>query len=372
MQRVATGAPGASDYRELGNTRHRESLAAAVRLGLPATDVISLGYSDGGTDSMWSGSWDPAHPYAGRSDSAEVPYPWAYRPAAVQCGQDIAADLTQIVKTFSPDTVIAPDPRETNLDHAAIGAFTMYSLDVADFTGHRLTAVVHFKHFPYPWAYLPSAGMAPPPHLMEPGAEWLALPITTASEAAKKAAFEEYRSQTAIVDLAWYMRAFVRTNELFCRRAPSIPAVAATDDRPGAGDLGTIAVTPVPVIPATALNPARVSALRMVRGPSAVWFGVVCDGRIDPRTEYRVGVRLVGGGTAPRRLDLLVRDGSVQALPIADDSLLPIGLSTVADGDTLWISVPASVLEGRTRAVVGSSSAIGTRTWRTPWVDVQL
>jgi LmbE family N-acetylglucosaminyl deacetylase len=371
-KRIATGTPGPADYRALGELRHEESLAAASRLGLPATDVVPLGYADGGGASLWDGSWDATHSFTSRSGSAVVPYAWAYRPSAPQSGQAVAADLEAIIRDFRPDTVIAPDPRETNLDHAAMGTFAMYAMDAAGFTGTRLTAVVHFKLFPHPWAYLPGAGLAPPPHLLEAGAAWLTLPLTASDEQTKLRALDEYHSQTAIGDLSWYMRAFIRTNELFCRRAASIPATSAADVRPGPGVHGTVAITPPPVIPAKVPNPARVRALRMVRGPQVVWLGIVCDGAVRPDADYRVGLRLIGGSSAPARLDVVARGGRAEALTVAGDSLIPAGLSAVAVGDTMWISVPAGVFEGRTSVVAGSSSARGSWSSRTPWVDVRL
>jgi N-acetyl-1-D-myo-inositol-2-amino-2-deoxy-alpha-D-glucopyranoside deacetylase len=371
-KRIATGTPGPSDFRALGELRHRESLAAAARLGLPAADIVPLGYADGGGASLWDGSWDATHSFTSRSGSLVVPYGWAYRPSAPQCGQAVAADLAAIIRDFRPDTVIAPDPRETNLDHAAMGTFAMYAMDAAGFTGTRLTAIVHFKLFPHPSAYLPGAALAPPPHLLEAGADWLTLPITAADERVKLSALDEYRSQTALTELSWYMRAFIRTNELFCRRAASEPAASATDARPGSGALGTIAVTPPPVIPAQRPNPARVRALRMVRGPHVVWFGIVCDGTIRPDVDYRVGLRFIGGDSAPARLDVIARGGRAEALAVADDSVTPSGLAAVADGDTMWVSVPDSVFGSRTSVIAGSSSVRGTWSSRTPWVDVRL
>ncbi len=371
--RTGRGFPGASAYLRLGDIRHQESLASARVLGLPEADVISLGYPDAGTTAMWDGGWDHAHPVAGRSGRTDVPYAWAYRPGADSCGQDLAADLAAIVSDFQPDTVIAPDPRETHPDHAAVGAFTLYALDEAGFTGTRLTAIVHFKRFPYPWAYMPEAGLAPPPQLLGAGAEWLALPLTANAEQTKHRAFEEYRSQTAIADLSWYMRAFVRRNELFCRRPASVPSMAATDARPATGSAGTVAVLPRPVIAPRVLDPVRVASVRLVRGPQVLWIGIVTGGPVRADAAYRVGLRLIGGTSAPQRLDLEVRGGRVEALRPADDSLVPEGLQTAADGSTVWIGVPAALLSGRTSAMVsGSSSLAGRGGSHTPWVDVRL
>jgi LmbE family N-acetylglucosaminyl deacetylase len=370
---LGRGMPGPAQYRALGELRHAESLAAAKVLGLEADDVVSLGYPDGGTSSMWDGSWAAAQAFCGRSGDRTVPYSWAYRPGSPASGQDMAADLAAIVREFKPDTVIAPDPRETHPDHAAVAAFSMYALDDAGFTGTRLTAIVHFKRFPSPWAYLPEAGLAPPPQLLATGVQWLALPVTPHAEQSKHAAFEAYRSQTAIVDLSWYMRSFVRRNELFCLRPPSAPASAATDTRPAAGDAGTVSVTPRPVIAPLTLNPSRVRALRLVRGPHTLWLGIVCQGPVAATTEYRATLRLVGGSASPQRLDVRVHQGAAETVRVGDDSVVLADLTTEADGDTVWVSMPASVLDGHTSAIAGASSlARGLGASHCPWVDVRL
>lgn len=372
-KQLAPDLSGPALYLRLGEQRHAESLAAAARLGLPAADMLPLGYSDGGGSAMWDTAWDRSHAYTGRPGLDAVPYTWAFARGSAECGQDFAADLASIVSAFRPDTVIAPDARETNLDHSGVAALTMYALDDAGFTGRLLTAVVHFKAFPKPWAFLPGSSLAPPPHLIGSGATWLALPLDATAEQAEHVAFEEYRSQTEVTALSWYLRSFVRRNELFCERRPSRPATAATDARPGPGAAGVIAVTPLPVIAPAVPNPGRVRALRMVRGPHTLWLGIVCDGPVQPGAEFRAGLRLLGGRSGPQRLDILVKDGGAKAVRVANDSIAPGGITAAADGDTLWISLPATVLGGRTRALAGCSCLLaGHGSARTPWVDVRL
>jgi hypothetical protein len=173
------------------------------------------------------------------------------------------------------------------------------------------------------------------------------------------------------------MRSFVRRNELFCKRQAQTPSTAATDIRPDPGDTDTVAVTPPPVIASKRPAPTRVRSLRMVRGPEVLWLGIVCDGPITADAEYRVGLRLVSGDSAPRRLDVRVMDGRAQALALSNDSITPDGISASADGDTVWVSLPASVLDGCDSAIAAASSrptggGSGGGRAHTPWVDVRL
>jgi LmbE family N-acetylglucosaminyl deacetylase len=368
-----SGRLGPEAFIRLGNARLQESRAAADALELPADDVVRLGYSDAGGAPMWDWDWDAAHPFTGRDGAAVVPYSWAYRPGAVECGRDLADDLAAQIKDFRPDTVISPDTRETNTDHAAVAAFTMLALDETGFTGTRLTAIVHFRDFPRPVAYLPDSSLSPPPQLLGGGAVWRALPLDEHAEQAKYTALSAYKSQLDVGVRALYMRALVRNDELFCLRPASRPATSASDARPTSGGTGTIATTPSPVIVPARPNPVRVLSLRMVRGPDTLWLGVVTAGPVHDGADYRVGLRLVGGTRGTQRVDVLVHAGRATATAVATDGIEPQGLSTSAAGDTLWISMPASVLVGRTDAIVGSSSALrGYTSARTPWVDVRL
>jgi LmbE family N-acetylglucosaminyl deacetylase len=367
------GRATAAEFLRLGQVRHTESLAAAARLGLAPSDVISLGYADRGATALWTTDWDRAHPYAASSGIRHVPYLWAYRPRAIEFGQDLAAAVATIVDDFKPDTVISPDTRETNADHAAVAAFTLYALDEAGFTGTHLTAIAHFRGFPSPQVYLPKSTLLPPAQLLGAGAEWLALPLDASAETSKLAAIEDYGSQTAVTDMGVIMRSFVRTDELYCRRPASVASTMTSDLRPGTGDAGTIAVTPPPVLHPLRPDPARIRAFRMVRGPKKLWLGLVCDGPAPTAADFQIDLRMLGGPAAPQRLVVLAHGDRAEALRVSRYSVVPGEVAASIADDTLWVSVPASVLDGRTRVIAGSSSRLaGFAPAHTPWVDVRL
>lgn len=371
--RIAGGPTDAASYLELGNVRHQECLTAARRLGLAEDHVIALGFADGTTLAMWDRNWDASHPATGRNGATQVPYAWAADPGTALCGDALATRLESIIREFAPDTVITPDVHETHPDHATVAAFATYAMDVEGFTGLRLSTVVHFRHYPYPWAHLPGSALNPPPQMMGDGTEWLALPLSQADEAAKTAAIADYRSQTSIADLGLYMRAFIRTNELFAQRPPATLAVLSTDDRPGRAEAATVSVTPQPVIPASAntLRP-RIAGVIMARGPRVVWVGLHCDRRVIAGSAFRLGLRLFGGG-APARLDVSVQGTTVAVPRLAANSIVPDGIRAEADGDTVWVSIPASALAGRTRCMIGAMAGReGGPPMRTAWREVDL
>ena len=371
--RISGGPAVAASYLELGNIRHQECLTAARHLGLAEDHVVALGFADGTTLAMWDRNWDASHPAEGRNGATQVPYAWAADPGTALCGDDLVTRLESIIREFAPDTVITPDVHETHPDHSTVAAFATYAMDAEGFAGRRLSTVVHFRHYPYPWAHLPGSALNPPPQLVGDGTEWLALPLSQVDEEAKAAAIADYRSQTAIADLGLYMRAFVRTNELFAQRPPATLAVLSTDDRPGRADATTVSVTPQPVVPsgANTLRP-RIAGILMVRGPHVVWVGLRCDRRVTADGAFRLGLRLFGDG-APGRLDVSVHDTTATVLRLAANSIVPDGVRAEADGDTVWVSIPASALAGRTRCMIGAMAGReGGSPMRTAWREVDL
>jgi len=372
-KRLVTGPVDADAYRLLGDTRHAEGTRAVAELGLAPEDVTFLGYPDKAIYPMFDGSWDASSAHTGAPGTSVVPYEWALRPGAANCGSNLADDLTGILREFGPDTVICPDTHETHNDHAAIGAFATYAMNEVGFSGRRLTDVVHYKLFPNPSAFLPGSTLAPPPALAVDGTVWHSLEIGSADEQAKRRALECYPSQLAVGDLAVYMRAFVRRNELFAERPAARPATATTDSMPGEGDAGTVCVTPRPAVKPIYAYAARIDCLRMVRSPGVLWVGIVTEKPVSAKLDYRVSLRLIGGNAAPSRVDVLARNGVATAQQVSSQSVVPPGVSTVAKGRTTWIAVPTSLLEGRTKALLGASAGpAGDPPFRTAWREIEL
>jgi LmbE family N-acetylglucosaminyl deacetylase len=372
-QRLVTGPVDAAAYHLLGDTRHAEGTRAVAELGLAPSAVTFLGYPDKGIHSMWDGSWDASAAVVGSPGSRVVPYDWARRPGVPNCGSELASDLAGILRDFRPDTVISPDVNETHSDHAAIAAFAMFAMDETGFTGRRLTAIVHYKLFPSPWAFLPESTLDPPAALAGDGSAWRSMELGPADVQAKRSALAKYPSELGIADYGVYLRAFVRRNELFDETAPARPASAPGDARPTAGANGTVVVMPRTGAAPTYAYAAPIDSLRMVRGPGVLWVGVTTRDPVSPRLDYRVSLRLIGGGDAPGRVDVLVRGGSAIAQQVSADSMVPGGVTASADDRTMWVSVPASVLAGRTHVLLGASAGpAGDPPFQTAWRDVAL
>jgi hypothetical protein len=195
-----------------------------------------------------------------------------------------------------------------------------------------------------------------------------------ADKAAKEAAIASYASQTAIADLGLYMRAFVRTNELFASRTPPRALRLATDGRPGRDAPVAVLTTPNPVIPAAAGSThPRIAAVLAARGPETVWIGLRCDAKAAPADAFGVGLRLFGPDGAPVRLDVSMTGGRVATAKKASNGITPAGMRTETDGDTVWLALPIGALAGSTRCMVSATVSRGGGTlMHTAWREVEL
>lgn len=369
MGRRLVRRPGPSTYLELGQVRHEESLAVARTLGLEPSDVISLGFPDSGIHALWGPDWSADTTHVGRNGSSRVPYEWAYAPGAQYSGRELTDELVRVVGEFGPDTVISSDACETHPDHAFVDAFTMLALAEADFTGRHLTYVVHSPGYPYPWAYLPFARLLPPGRMGSTGT-WYSLPLSAGQEHIKLAAIRRYRSQVSVPGFVFFLESFVRRNELFDDRPPAVPATAPGDDMPAPGGAGTVAVASqrLSLVP----DSARTVAARLVRGPHTMWIGIVCAGRVATSTDYAANLALTGPGRPTLRMFVRVRGGVATVIDEGSDSLVPVGVTGRAAGDTQWVLVPSEALAGYTRAIVVTSADADHAGSSTPAVDVRL
>jgi LmbE family N-acetylglucosaminyl deacetylase len=141
----------------MGAIRHQEALAAAAVLGVPAQDLIFLGYPDFGTLDIWRSHWGSRLPARGRLTRARaVPYANAFRPGAPYKGEAILADLETILRDFRPTQIFVSHPADHHPDHAALYLFTRVALwDLQ----REMAATVHpfLVHFPG-W---PAKGLRP-------------------------------------------------------------------------------------------------------------------------------------------------------------------------------------------------------------------
>jgi N-acetyl-1-D-myo-inositol-2-amino-2-deoxy-alpha-D-glucopyranoside deacetylase len=377
--RLSSGRLTPAVYVELGVLRHKELTAAISSLGLPAKDLLSLGYQDGSLNSLWDANWDYSHPHVGANGHDKSPYAFAWEPDAPLCGANLAKNLKQILRDYKPTAVVYPDPADSHHDHWAAAAFTDYALADTGYTGLRLGYIVHHGHYPFPWLYLPTARLVPPVALVGIGDTWHSLDIGTAAEKAKQRAIMQYHTQTAVPDLSVFLRSFVRRNEIFTTWAPVrmgrlAGSTPGADPAPkGATILHESALSPL-------LPPRRgpwdVADVAVARGGDRVWVGIRPTGTLDQALRYGVHVRLLGGGRAPERIDIAVtKDKAQETRNSSNAATLGGAPEVLIDGGRLWVSIPAAPFAGRTTIMVQTDAEVrpGSRfRSRSLWRTVEL
>ncbi len=183
--RIVVATDGAKRGRS--STRYRETLSAVNKLGVPANDVMFLGYPDGRLSRQTT----------------------------------FQARLEAIDADFHPNIVIATHPNDTHPDHAAVGR----AVDLlGQHSNHTLTAyffVVHYPHYPLPDAYRPDVDEQPAPHLPDTISHWEGLPLPDQIVQAKRDAVLEYHTQILPKNplRRGLLISFIRKNEIFAVRS---------------------------------------------------------------------------------------------------------------------------------------------------------
>jgi N-acetyl-1-D-myo-inositol-2-amino-2-deoxy-alpha-D-glucopyranoside deacetylase len=371
--RLISGGPLSPEvFRQLGTLRYPETQASFDELGVPQNDRVYLGYGDASVSALWDEGWD--HEVLARNGCTSTPYPFALAPGAPYRGASLAADLERAISDYSPTAIVYPDPDDNHPDHWSTAAFVDYVLESRGYAGGRYTYLAHYGHYPFPWAYLPNAYMRPPAELVDRDTEWHSLELTDAAREKKARALSQHRSQFRIPHMYVYLRAFLRRNELFGTYAPVHAATRASgppelepDDRdmvvrdPGTGTLSAVLG-----------SAGSVRGVRMVRGSERVWVGVAIQG--GPRPGYDCGFHLrVFGGGVPRRLDVTVATGQTRIRSDFSNSVAPQSVEVARSGNTLWLGLPASILDGvRSVMVSGDVRSGGRLRSRSAWRVVRF
>ena len=199
----------------MGEIRHDEALAADATLGIPAADLVFLGYPDFGTLRMWDSTWGDARPVRGLlSRATAVPYQNAFRPGAPYKGEEVLKDLTTILRDFRPTKVFVSHPADHHPDHRALYLFARVALfDVAPaLTPQVYPYLVHYAKWPSPFGFRPDKPLEPPAFL-EDRIPWQIVGLDAAQVSVKGAALQKHRTQYETAPR--FLDSFLRQDELF-------------------------------------------------------------------------------------------------------------------------------------------------------------
>ncbi len=219
-----------SAVRAMGEVRRQEALAADRILGVPAADLTFLGYPDGGTLDLWTSHWGKSPAGHGRLTRARaVPYPTAFRPGAPYKGEEVLADLTELLTRLRPTQVFVSHPADRHPDHAALYLFTQIAL--WDLAG-KVDAELHpyLVHFPgWPESGYHPGEPATPPKALAREETWQSWGLTPREVAQKLQALAAHRSQWR--SGARHLLPFVRASEITEKLPAKEPEIRRNGER---------------------------------------------------------------------------------------------------------------------------------------------
>lgn len=396
-EELRTGRLTPRQYVELGYIRQGETLAAMAAVGLPAQDVIFLGYPDRGVAAMWERYWDFTRPFRSRyTGTSKSPYNDSFTPEAPYCGRQLVNDIEKIILGFQPTEIVVSHPSDAHPDHWAVFAFVTYALEELRTEGfdpdRRIsvwTYLVHRGDWPLPRGYHPADCLDPPRTLVGLKTRWYAYPLGPQAVSAKHTAIDRYRSQTTL--MPFYLRSFIRKNELFGvlpeERAAEAASGRTRGTAPALGEAETHwwGTSPVVLDPVddtvfrrversadlvsvyAAVDGDRLFLLAKARGapsPEVQYSFLISDfGARGDRTFYRLTV------TPPGTLAVEV-DGQTEGPRV---EAVRAGCRAQVTAGGVELAVGLGVLEHPDRVFISVESLIGRRVVdRTEWTVLGL
>lgn len=203
------------EFIKMGEERIREGEKAMSALGLNGKDLIFLGYPDRGLSSMLDKNYSSQTPFVSNGTKFNHnPYRQTYKPGTLYAGENLVADLNDIINEYKPTKIIVSHPRDKHSDHSAVFEFLQDSLQ-ENWGKYRIYAyLVHFKDFPPTKLFQPGEYLYPPRRLFSREG-WVSLELTKEEESKKLSAMKEYQSQESLVDNYGFLNSFVKVNEIF-------------------------------------------------------------------------------------------------------------------------------------------------------------
>ncbi|VBB07433.1 glcnac-pi de-n-acetylase [Lucifera butyrica] len=321
------------DYVQSGYTRQRESKRALALLGVPAQDILFLGYPDRGITSLWETNWDLASPYTSRyTQYNHSPYSATFHPGAVYAGQNLLNDLQKIILSFAPNYILAPHPNDEHPDHAAVWAFILAAVLENKLSGQLevpnfFTYLVHRGDYPIPHGYLPNASLLPPkPLALLYPSVWHVYPLPPELKNLKRTAIEEYRSQIKVPIMAGLLNSFTRQNELFAE--PNISSIATVSSTLDLRNLSSWQQAPLLLENPAGINPlsaleqkGKIMSVYGLIQDRSLWLHLPITGFSATRNGYHLAVISwfrTGDGQYKRDYKAFSFDNSEASIPPSD------------------------------------------------------
>jgi LmbE family N-acetylglucosaminyl deacetylase len=210
-----------TNYIRYGQMRQREALTALSTLGLPATDVVFLGYADRGLMGMWEMNWLPTNPWQSPySRATRNPYPNSPSYRKPYCGTNVLADVEKQIVADHPTDIYVTHPSDDHPDHCASAAFVEAAVQQLEDRGTSWVNgvrvhffLIHRGDWPVPQGLYPTLSIGPPAAFVGLDTHWNSLKLTGKQTSTKQIALNSYVSQEEM--MSRFLVSFVRKNEIF-------------------------------------------------------------------------------------------------------------------------------------------------------------
>ncbi len=351
-------SPTKSDFTNLGYHRQQETERALALLGVNSQDIIFLGYPDAGLYSLWTPRyWN--EPYTSQyTKVSQSPYLNSFTSAVSYTGANVVSDLRQVISEYRPDYVFYPHPNDSHADHWATYCFTKYALTELGMEAKEYLYLVHRGAWPLVLPLYGKTYLAPPRKLIDRGAEWSVLELTSAEMSLKRRAIGEYKTQMRVMEFT--LLAFCRRNELFATY-PDSQILRSSDPEPNL-DEHLLALNPVGDLPLFKVQVSAdlVSLSGCITTSDDLQLSLRARGRISKNMGYTYDMFFYRAGEEQSRLLVSWQQGKLKAtLYQAKQESELKDISIAIDDRTLTAIIPAAYWSQADRVFLGCVSSQG-------------
>ncbi len=360
-----------SDYLKMGEVRRKESTKATQICGVPAENLIFLGYPDFGTLHMWRDYWNSRKPF--RNFFTRVDYvPYKDNPTYgnAYIPENIKLDIIKNLKRIKPTKIFVSHPSDLNPDHRALFNFVQLALlDCKDLSSPEVYCyLVHVKKWPSPEGLFPEYSLVPPVEL-EKKNSWVFFNLSSSQKQHKLLALDCFKSQ--LIGRKNWTFSFLRTNEIFQK----IPIFVFKKN--AKSEFSIEATAQDEVVEEESLKHSKVYNLKLTYDQNNLIFDLMFDRKVIEK-EFGVKFYIYGWNQKvpfslmPKITVNMTLDGTINIFN--GTRKISIRKAIVNKNDKLYtVKLPYSILENPEFIFVGGETKLGVLTLDFfPWQLIKI
>lgn len=354
-------------------TRHDETVAAMKFLGVKEENILFLGYKDSTLPSLLNKNWDMNNPYNISGTTNNGNYSFFYQENATYSGEQLYANLAEIVNKFQPTIIFYPDSEDEQIDHWASNAFIEYVTAKTGYTGKKYTYIVHDPpNWPNPRNYNPNADLNPPSELTRIGYNWVYFPMNRYQERIKEVALGSYPSQ---ISNDSYLRSFIRQNELFATYEviPINLSSQTTDYFSDNVSLETIINEPVKKDRGKgSIRSREINSVGLEIDEQYAWISIETKHNISNSTDYELHILLLDNPNY-NRIDVNIYNGTAHYQNFSSKSYKIDDHKVEIENKSIKLQIPYSAFKDTNSLLVSADIIRGNTLldW-TAWREIEI